>query len=193
MPDENATNIIQTRLSGNESIQETVLALYLETITSKNLDSISKNTSTLDYVIEHISVGKEIFTKNFLSVINDSIFEYGFTNKADDYLIEQFTRIGPFVRDWLSEIYVENINNEANLIGLLRVISHLPFGIVYPAGVIIATNAISHKSNAVKESGIRAFENWEDKKCLDLLKNTEISDPWLKKYLESVVKSIEEN
>lgn len=144
---------------------------------------------TTEYITP-IEGGKKIFKSSFVALIFDSIFEYGYTNQADKFLLNQFNLIGPYAGSWLGELYIEYINNEEFIVRLLMTLSHLPYEVVGSEGVLIAANALNHKSDIVKENGIRAFENWENQEYIELLKNMELHTEWIKDYRDSVVKGL---
>lgn len=56
----------------------------------------------------------------------------------------------------------------------------------------MALAALSNKDEEVVESGIRAFENWEEKDCLIFLESVTIKFDWLNCYLKDVILYLQE-
>lgn len=151
---------------------------------------LSNSVSHTRQYPEQLKADKDTFKNAMMQSIDNSIFEYGFSSQAENFLNNYLSIIGPLAREWINEIYLENIKNEEMIVGLLRVISHLPYESLYPVGMTIAAASLSHQSNRVKENGIRAFENWEDKRSIVLLEVIECSDPSLRKYRDQVIQDL---
>lgn len=77
------------------------------------------------------------------------------------------------------------------MIGILRLIARFNPEDINPQGQTMATAALIHKDTEVQECAIRAFESWASIESLEVLKNLDIHQGWLKDYLDSVIKDIE--
>ncbi|MDR3160323.1 MAG: hypothetical protein LBU28_01760 [Spirochaetaceae bacterium] len=135
---------------------------------------------------------KALFKKTFLLYIKESVYEYGFSSEAEDYLNSRLKNDGAYYREWINELFLNHIDNEAVVIGLLRIISHIAYDDIFPVGMTIAAASLSHKSNLVKENAIRAFENWEEPRNITLLESIECTDPLLNNYISQVIQDLKE-
>jgi hypothetical protein len=156
-----------------------------------NIDTLDLNTSRINYQAI-LKIEKKKFKRESIQLLKESIYDYGFSSPAENFIREKLNENAIYCREWLNEIYIENIDNESMLIALLRVVSHFEYDEVYPVGMTIATSALSHKSNLIKENAIQSFENWEDPRNIKLLEMMDCDEPYLKSYLDQVIKDLKE-
>jgi hypothetical protein len=132
------------------------------------------------------------FTDTLLHLIREEIFEYGMENAADIF-VQEHLKNNPFItKNCINSIFLKNFANIGVTTGLLRIIAHLDYTEIEPTGPTIAVAALSHENAEVRESGIRAFENWEDISSLEYLKHIKCKEQWLQDYLEQVIIDLEE-
>jgi hypothetical protein len=93
---------------------------------------------------------------------------------------------------WLNNIYIDNYSNSAVLIGLMHCLSHFAFDDVMPTGQTMALGVLQHADVFVRDYAIRAFENWNDKEALPILRSLSCDAKWLQEYVDKVIKSLEE-
>lgn len=134
---------------------------------------------------------KSQFTPNLTKLILESDFEYGVDSEVDVFVRDQMNNNALATKSWLNDIFVENFSNPAMLIGILQIISRLPYLDVYPEGQTMALAALSHDSVEVKECGVRAFENWGSLASLNILKKLHVSPLWLQEYINTVVQYLQ--
>lgn len=134
---------------------------------------------------------KSQFTPNLTKLILESDFEYGIDSEVDVFVRDQMNNNALATKSWLNDIFVENFSNPAMLIGILQIISRLPYLDVYPEGQTMALAALSHDSVEVKECGVRAFENWGSLASLNILKKLHVSPLWLQEYIDTVVQYLQ--
>lgn len=131
------------------------------------------------------------FTETFAHLVRESEFEFGCSTPADDYLNEALAKYGVFAREWINDLFLRSFSKPYEASGILRVIAHCEYQDIYPQGVTMAIAALRHKDAAVRECGIRCFENWEQPSCLSLLRSLEIEEGWLREYLLDVISDLE--
>jgi len=127
-----------------------------------------------------------------LALIAECDFEYGFSSALDSFLRERLAENAFVTREWLNSLFVEHFEDVGVLTGVLRTIAHLDYYDVAPEGPTMALAALSHSSIEVRESGIRAFENWATADCLGVLRNVECAEQWMQDYVAQVVRDLEE-
>lgn len=134
---------------------------------------------------------KNNFMQNLLQLLHNVEFEFGYETPAEKYVRDALSNYGTFVREWINDIYLKNLNDPQTLSRILRVISHFEYSQMYPQGMTIAISATRNEDTEVQECGIRCFENWEAIDSLPILKNIYISESWLNDYLEDVIADLE--
>lgn len=134
---------------------------------------------------------REIFINKFSQLLQDSNFEFGFSTPAEEYIRDVLSLYGPFVREWINELFIQNYDNPFILSVILRVIAHFDYQQMYPQGPTMAIAAARHKDTDVRECAVRCFENWESSDSLKILRNISFSDNYLQKYLEDVIAELE--
>ena len=131
------------------------------------------------------------FTNRFLQVIQDSEFEFGFSTPADEYVRQALSTCGAFAREWINDLFVQNFKDPFLTSAILRVIAHFDYSQMYPQGMTMALASTVHIDAAVRECGIRCFENWESSGCLTMLRSLSFSEDWLQHYLTRVIADLE--
>jgi len=170
----------------NRNKSELVTETVEEIINDSNSSDLSANSS------REIDELKKVFFSNFIQILNDSNFEYGYSSSAEQFILKALDSYGIYVREWINEVFIDNFSNEAVLESILRIISHFSYQDMYPQGMTMAIAALSHESIVVKENAIRAFENWENKESLEYLKSISVCDQWLNEYLLQVITYLED-
>jgi hypothetical protein len=185
-------------LSQNELeliISEAIQSSKKTSVISVNENSdITFNSSTSDENSlneKRLKTLENEFTSKLKLFIIEENFEYGFENRADILVKTQMSINKMATKEWLNKVYIQNFANQELMIGILRLISRFDIEDVSPQGQTMAMAALAHCNPEVQESGIRAFESWCSIENIDLLKNANVHQPWLKDYLDSVIKEIE--
>lgn len=131
-------------------------------------------------------------TPLFLSLIKSEDFEFGQKSSSIKLIQEQLTINKVATQNWFNDLYIRNFSSdEKTLIGLLRVIEYLDETLLSPTGQTIALASLSHKSDEVKELGVRIFENWSSINSYTILKGIKVDALWLQKYVDQVIKDLE--
>lgn len=135
---------------------------------------------------------KADFSARLLQLLREQDFEYGVDTPADELVRTCFHENESVAKQWLNQLFVENYSDQAVLIGILRVLSHLEYEEVAPQGPTIALAALANAIAEVRECGIRAFENWGTLQSLRVLKNVKCAEEWLDDYLQQVIADLTE-
>ncbi len=127
-----------------------------------------------------------------IQVIKEDVFESGEISESEDYIREIADEIDlDFSLQILNKAYTKYFSNSHIMRGILHIISHFEYEEVDPIGVSIAIGSISHKNIFVVDFAIKAFENWNNKKSLVILKSIDGRADWLNDYIGKVIKNIE--
>lgn len=133
-----------------------------------------------------------VFEKRLLSVMNEENYTSGEICQSEIFVEETMQQVGiECTMGWLMQIYEKSYGQINILIGILHMLSHFSYDIVKPYGPIMALALLQHKSNAVREFAIKAFENWDSKDSLVFLKNISCDQVFLQQYLDEVIADIE--
>lgn len=95
------------------------------------------------------------------------------------------------IRDALGLIYEKSHDQPQLLVGVLTIISCLPYEVLAPNAQIMAMGALRHKDIWVKDKAIQCFERWNSKKGLEYIRNFKCEPSWLQRYVDRVVYYIE--
>lgn len=132
------------------------------------------------------------FSKQFISLLREEDFEFGYKTRSESILEEQLQINALATRNWLNEIFIKNYFDEVVTIGILRIIGRFEPVMIFPQGQTIALAALTHKNDEIKELGLRAFEKWCSLESLEILKTLDIQTPWLNEYKDDVIADFEE-
>jgi len=171
-----------------------VLTQYVERILSSTVeqDVLQSQTKILtDACQADTELAEKTFKTNFLALLYDSDFEFGYETPADEYVRDALEEYDTFACSWINELFLDQFESARVTSSLLRVIAHFDYDRLYPQGMTIAMAAMTHPDVFVRECGIRCFENWEAPENLPLLKTIALEDSWLKKYAEMVITDLE--
>lgn len=135
---------------------------------------------------------KKYVTPRLISLLKDEDFEFGYISRSEELIREQLNINSLATRNWINEIFISNFDNEIILMGILRIIGRFDESLIFPQGQTIALAALSHKSDEIKELGVRAFEKWNSIESLAILKKLNFDKVWLQDYVTEVIHDIEE-
>lgn len=163
-----------------------------ETFQMEDKYGVDENTP-----ISSVEVPIEVEQSNILSSILESeSFESGIINPSENYFRKMMIVDKMAAMNGISKLYMDNLTLEGRnvniLVGILHMISHLPYDEVYPQGQMLALCAISHRNNEVAEYGIKCFENWEHKDGAKKLRTVKFSTSWLQDYADDVIRGLSE-
>lgn len=130
-------------------------------------------------------------TQEFLQIVANDYFESGYTSISESYVSRAIEEDPVLTRDWISKLFLNNIQNEHVVIGILHILSHLDYDQVYPQAQIMAIAGLSHKSAEIREYAIKAFENWANPDSVSILKAINCPEKWLQEYLLQVIADLE--
>ena len=133
------------------------------------------------------------FRNDFICLLRDSEFEYGYSSPAEEYVSVQRLKFGPLVPEWINELFLECFADSYILGSVLRVMSHFEYNSLYPQGITMCIAALSHEETTVKEEAVRVIENWENADMIPLLKRLDVPEEWLSDYIHQVIEDIEAN
>lgn len=136
---------------------------------------------------------KKRFRNEFICLLRDSEFEYGYSSPAEEYVSAQLLKFGTWVREWINELFLEYFADPYILGSVLRVMSHFEYNSLYPQGITMCIAALSHEETTVKEEAVRVIENWENADMIPLLKRLDVPEEWLSDYIHQVIDDIEAN
>lgn len=78
------------------------------------------------------------------------------------------------------------------LAGICKILQNFELREVSPWGPTILMGMLNHKSETVLEYAAAVVEDWADTELLPVLRNLNCSSGWLKEYINSIVKYLEE-
>ena len=131
------------------------------------------------------------FRNEFVCLLRDSEFEYGYSSPAEEYVSAQLLKFGPFVREWINELFLEYFADPYILGSVLRVMSHFEYNSLYPQGITMCIAAVSHSEPVIKEEAVRVIENWENADMIPLLESLDVPEEWLGDYIHQVIADLE--
>ena len=114
----------------------------------------------------------------------DSQSEYYISNNATEANYE-------YIREASNELYLEHYNDSQVLTGLLIMMGTLSYEEAEPQGQTMALGLLQHEDISVRDRAIQAFERWNSKKGLPVLRSLHCDRSWLQRYVEKVIAYLE--
>ena len=147
--------------------------------------------SLLKSTLNTLKPCRKRFRNEFICLLRDSEFEYGYSSPAEEYVSAQLLKFGPLVREWINELFLEYFADPYILGGVLRVMSHFEYNRLYPQGITMCIAALSHSEPVIKEEAVRVIENWENADMIPLLESLDVPEEWLSDYIHQVIADLE--
>lgn len=175
------------------TFDKTETEIFLEKTSMWNIKNQTMTTRLGDYQ-EYVRRSREIVDeKNYIeNLLKNDMYEPGVVSEVQKYAEERLRCEKEKTQSILQSIYLENYDHTSVFVNLLQVISQIEYSLIEPAGPIMALAATRHKDCEVREFGLRCYENWEDLKCIPILKNLHFEEEWLQNYLDMLIADLEE-
>jgi hypothetical protein len=125
-------------------------------------------------------------------MIQDTEFEFGFSNPVDNFVRSALDSYGSFAREWINDLFLQRFHDPSVISAILRVIAHFDYQQMYPQCITMAIAATAHEDAEVRECGVRCFESWETPESLNILRQLSFPEDWLSEYLAAVITELEE-
>lgn len=134
----------------------------------------------------------EQYKQEILIVIRNDIFEDGITTASEKYIADNYNEEScGYIKAALMNIYLENLTNEKILTGVLMMISSIPFENAKPQGPIMALGLLQNMNYSVRDKAVQAFERWNSKQGIPVLRSLKCDRKWLQKYVDKVIVYLE--
>ena len=130
--------------------------------------------------------------KMFMGMLLDEDFSDSNRN-VTTYYVSNLRRENKIeIATWIRLLYVAYQDNEFFLMQLFRLLKCFPFEYFSPSSLIIASDAVHHKSDYVKSEALSLLDHWGNSEVLKFLKSHEPpTAPWLRMKYVSIMNSIE--
>jgi hypothetical protein len=134
------------------------------------------------------------FADKLVELITSEPIEDGYLHPADELIEEAITKYSAVTAsDWIQLTYNKNIVLKPSIsAGILRCVGRLPIEMSFSWGFLMAITGLKTDDLEIRESAVRAFENWGGKYSLKALKHHVKSErkPWLVEYINQVIKDL---
>lgn len=132
------------------------------------------------------------YKNEILNMIHNDFFEDGMISNSERYMNDLYTtETKDYIKEALMELYVDNLNNVHVLIGILVMISSVPYDDITPQGQIMSMGLLQNKFLEVRDKSIQAFERWNSKKGIPVLQSLNCDKKWMQKYVDKVILYLE--
>jgi len=180
-------NVPYEELISDSEIQTTA-PIIKELETASSTEPSTENLANLSRLRQY----REQLTHQLLMLIEESELEYGFNSALDVFLRDRLAENALATKEWLNSLFIQHIADPAVTTGILRTIAHLDYSEIAPQGPTIALAALANLNPEVRESGIRAFENWGTLECLHILRTVQCPEEWMQDYVNQVISDLEQ-
>lgn len=132
------------------------------------------------------------FKQDIINVISNDFFEDGVVSNSERYILEMYSEDNASIlKQAIMDLYLEHYDNGEILTGLLIMVSSLTYADAKPHGPIIALGVLQHRDNALRDRAIRAFERWNSREGISILKALHCDVGWLQRYVDKVIQYLE--
>ena len=132
------------------------------------------------------------YKSDILNLIRNDYFEAGFVSQSEQYILNTANENSvEYVREAANELYLEYYNDSHVLTGLLIMMGTLDYEAAEPQGQTMALGLLQHEDISVRDRAIQAFERWNSKKGLPVLRSLRCDRAWLQRYVDKVISYLE--
>lgn len=146
-----------------------------------NVDAVNKMNIEL----------RDRYHREMESIIEAEYFESGEISKSALYIEANCNQENLFpLKAALLKLYMDNFSKQGREIfleGILTMFSTMSYDDAYPEGHCAAVALLSHNSLNIRDKAVQAFEKWNSKKGIDVLKHIDCKEPWLQEYVQKVI------
>lgn len=166
--------------------------------TYTNMTDVEINSSQIALGEDSVIGNKEILVQQYmteiLSIIRDDVFEDAIETKSERYIHEVYNDYTcEYIKAALMKLYLDNLSNAHILTGLLMMIGTIPYDKIVPEGQIMAMGLLQNMHISIRDKAIQAFERWNSKKGISVLKSLKCDRKWLQRYVDKVILYIEKD
>ena len=179
---------IDDKSKGNLSLKDSVVFEEDSESSIININDSTRSDKKIQKNSDEIVNQYQIEMYNI--ILNDEI-EDGMTSASECYIKAIYDEDNKdYIKTALMNLYLNNLGNEKVLTGVLVMISSLSYEESCPQGPIMAMGLLQNKSNTIRDRAIQAFERWNSKKALEVLKSLKCDKKWLQDYVDKVISYI---
>ena len=132
------------------------------------------------------------YKNDILSIIMNDNFEDGVTSQSENYIRTNATKDNiEYIREAANSLYLKYYDDPNVLTGLLIMMGTLSYDDACEQGPTMALGILQHKNISVRDRAIQAFERWNSKKGIPVLKSLHCDKLWLQRYVNKVIKYLE--
>jgi hypothetical protein len=129
----------------------------------------------------------ERFSNILKVLLENETFENGIVGKSEQYFDDCYREDSIQSMLILSKLFTDEFTKEwygSNniIIGILHILSHKTYSIIYPIGQMIAISALCIENDEICDYTIKCFENWEHTDGIEVLRAKEFQAWWLETY-----------
>ena len=84
-------------------------------------------------------------------------------------------------------------NNSDLIIKVIRCLTLIPYKDLNSGARLLVFNALQIDDRSVQQHAVEALGIWSDPKTIKMLKSIDCKDKWFEKYVNKIIKGIEEN
>lgn len=161
-----------------------------ELLSKRNISESTNQTSINIQNFEFLQFlrSKEVY---FITLLHRCDFEDGVINDSITF-IQQNLQINKSVTcNWMNELYGKFIEDKLVLCGILRIIAFLHITHYESTFIPMILASLRDSSTDCQEAALMLIEVIRTPECIDAIKNTEFSSPWIKEYADNVLEELE--
>lgn len=145
---------------------------------------LDANERDMDFFKEH--------EYKFYYTLRHVVFEDGCDNDATALFDSMITRNKYVAISWLQNFWCEHQGDSVIFEGIIRLIGRVSDKGFWKMLFSIVRSGFTDKDPKVQEAAIMVAESWRTKNCLDALKNTQYSTPWIQDYATQIIAELTE-
>jgi len=134
-------------------------------------------------------LSKPAFITNLISAIMDQPVEDGYFHPGEEILKKALVEEKQSFGKWMIWL-VKKEPNSSLAADIVKLAGRLEASENQPWYLELAKIALSHSEVEVRDAGVQALELWATVEAVNLLKGHNDSSPWLKEYIERIIKQM---
>lgn len=182
-------NIIKKENNEYTNYMKKIYSIYSSQNLENNNFFIINASNSDDSLIQETEDCSKIENRILILLSNSSV-EWGMISDFDEFIIENIDN--EYVLKSILKIFYDNYQNEDTIVKILNAIANVEYEKVKPYGQMMAIASFSHKSMAVQQKAIEAFENWKNEDSINALESVRFTEPWMQRYVDKIINNLKE-
>lgn len=165
--------------------------IFVKNIYSSNYVNFNEERTNPELLKQQYANRIQVNKNKAIRLLKNEDIAIGYNSMTERFFNDLLVEDPSFLKDLLNHIVIDVFKNEEILQKFIEVMSNLDYDSLYPTNTILALGTVNHANVGVQEAALAAYEKWDDKRNLNILKNIKYTTGWIEKYAKEIIDYLE--